>query len=135
MWNTTRQEARSGSHDGRYRADVANLRQVTSDDLRPDEVEALRDLFDEAWHHKDEVFTEHLWHHPRIARTEGLRTNRWKYIRYLDHPESEELYDLGADPHEARNLARDARHAARLEELRLRCARAAVAAGGSGGER
>ena len=42
---------------------MATLRQVTSDELRPDEVEALRDLFDEAWHHKDEVFTEDDFRH------------------------------------------------------------------------
>jgi aminoglycoside 2'-N-acetyltransferase I len=42
---------------------MAPLRQVTSDELRPDEVEALRDLFDGAWTHKDEVFTEDDFRH------------------------------------------------------------------------
>jgi arylsulfatase A-like enzyme len=79
---------------------------------------------------REELFTEHLWDHPRLPRTEGLRTERWKYIRYLDHPEYEELYDLEADPHEARNLAGAPEHAGRLAELRARCASAAEAAGG-----
>lgn len=81
-----------------------------------------------AW--REELFTEHLWDHPRLPRTEGLRTERWKYIRYLDHPEYEELYDLEADPHEARNLAGAPEHAGLLADLRARCDAAAVAAGG-----
>ena len=79
---------------------------------------------------REEVFTEHLWHHGRIPRTEGLRTRDRKYIRYLDHPEYEELYDLERDPGEAHNLADDPRYAEELAELRERCARAAARAGG-----
>jgi len=70
---------------------------------------------------RDEVYTEHRWPHERIPRTEGLRTRDWKYIRYVDHPEYEELYDLRVDPREEHNLARDPEHAGRLEELRTRC--------------
>ncbi len=55
--------AHDGARIARYRAAVANLRQVPSGDLRPDEVEALRALFDEAWHHKDERFTEDDFRH------------------------------------------------------------------------
>jgi arylsulfatase A-like enzyme len=77
---------------------------------------------------REEVFCEHLWEHPGLPRTEGLRTERYKYIRYLDHPEYEELYDLWADPQEARNLAERADQAARLERLRARCDAAALAA-------
>ena len=79
-----------------------------------------------AW--RDEVFTEHLWDFERIPRTEGLRTRDWKYIRYPDHPEYEELYDLQSDPREERNLAGEAPFAQRLEEFRDRCSRAARAA-------
>lgn len=74
---------------------------------------------------REQVFTEHLWNHDRIPRTEGLRTRDWKYIRYLDHPDYEELYDLRSDPREESNLAQSAAHAQRLEELRRRCALAA----------
>lgn len=35
----------------------------------------------------------------------GIRTERWRYIRYADG--SEELYDLQADPNEWKNLAAD----------------------------
>ena len=78
---------------------------------------------------RGEVFTEHLWEFERIPRSEGLRTRDWKYIRYLDHPEYEELYDLGRDPREERNLAGDAACSERLRELRERCTRAAERAG------
>ena len=77
---------------------------------------------------RTEVFTEHLWPHPKIPRTEGLRRDGWKYIRYLDHPEFEELYDLASDPREEHNLARDPAHADRLATLSKRCTAAAEAA-------
>jgi aminoglycoside 2'-N-acetyltransferase I len=42
---------------------VASVRQITSDELRPEEVKALRSLFDAAWGHKDEAFTEDDFRH------------------------------------------------------------------------
>ncbi len=77
-----------------------------------------------AW--REEVFTEHLWNFDRIPRTEALRTSEWKYIRYLDYPEFEELYDLTNDPREVLNLARDPEHSTHLAELRSRCAELAA---------
>ncbi|HEX5790014.1 MAG TPA: sulfatase/phosphatase domain-containing protein, partial [Luteolibacter sp.] len=38
----------------------------------------------------------------------GLRTETHKLVRYTDHPEWTELFDLSADPYEMRNLAGDA---------------------------
>jgi arylsulfatase A-like enzyme len=78
---------------------------------------------------RDQVFTEHLWDHPEIPRTEGLRTDRWKYIRYFDFPEFEELYDLDTDPGEAENLAGNPAHKTILQEMRERCRRQASSAG------
>lgn len=78
---------------------------------------------------REDVFTEHLWRNPRIPRTEGLRTRGWKYIRYPDHPEYEELYDLTADPEEGQNLATVERHAERLRDLRERAAGSAKRVG------
>jgi arylsulfatase A-like enzyme len=46
----------------------------------------------------------------------GIRSERWRYIRYADG--SEELYDMQADPHEWINLAAQPRFAAILEKHR-----------------
>jgi arylsulfatase A-like enzyme len=55
---------------------------------------------------RTEFFYEHLFEHPRLPKMEGVRTDDWKYIRYLDtDPPVEELYDLRVDPQELDNLA------------------------------
>ena len=72
---------------------------------------------------REDIVCEHLWDHPEIPRSECLRTRRWKYIHYLDHPEYEELYDLVEDPTESSNLSRETGYAPRLQGLRDRLAR------------
>jgi arylsulfatase A-like enzyme len=42
----------------------------------------------------------------------------WKYVRYLRPGVPDELYDLGTDPEELKNLAGEAKHAQRLGQLR-----------------
>ncbi len=70
---------------------------------------------------RQEWFYEHLFEHARIPKSEGVRTARWKYIRYIEsEPVYEELYDLSQDPAELRNLAALAESRAQLEELRGR---------------
>ncbi len=50
-------------------------------------------------------FYEHHFAPHMIPATEAVRTERWKYIRYLNSdPLHEELYDLQSDPLEERNL-------------------------------
>jgi arylsulfatase A-like enzyme len=74
---------------------------------------------------RTEFFYEHHSVADRIPKTEGIRTERWKYIRWIaEEPVKEELYDLAADPLEERNLAGDTRHAATLQELRAKWQRA-----------
>lgn len=54
---------------------------------------------------REEFFYEHLFEHPRIPKTEAVRTERWKYIRYVDRqPVYEQLFDLKNDPDEVHNL-------------------------------
>jgi arylsulfatase A-like enzyme len=42
----------------------------------------------------------------------------WKYVRYLQPGVPEELYDLGADPEELRNLVTDVKHAQKLAAMK-----------------
>ena len=56
-----------------------------------------------------------------LLRSECVRTDRWKFIRYAGHPEYVELFDVRDDPDEERNLAADPRYARELSELRARC--------------
>ena len=59
---------------------------------------------------------------PAIVKSEGYRTERWKYIRWLDcSPETEELYDLSTDPMEEYNLAGKQDHTANLYNIRKQC--------------
>lgn len=68
---------------------------------------------------RPECYYEHRFVHPRIAQTEGIRTARWKYTRYISEtPVYEELFDLAADPHERKNLANLSESTAILAELR-----------------
>lgn len=50
---------------------------------------------------------------PNPPSWQAVRSDRWKYVHYLESDSSDpdsfdELYDLQADPHELKNLARDA---------------------------
>ncbi len=70
---------------------------------------------------RSDFLCEHLFNHPEIPKSEGVRTQRWKYICYFEQrPAYEELYDLVRDPHETHNLAGDARYSRRLKQLRRR---------------
>ena len=70
---------------------------------------------------RTDFFYEHLFEHDRIPRTEGVRTERWKYNLYLDgQPGHEELYDLRVDPQEGVNLATAGAYHEPLQHLRTR---------------
>lgn len=46
----------------------------------------------------------------------SLRSDRWAYMRYTD--ETEELYDMDADPGQLTNLAKNSEHGETLESFR-----------------
>ncbi len=72
---------------------------------------------------RSEWFCEHLWDHPDIPQTECFRNHDWKYIRYPQHPDFEELYYLRSDPMEEFNLADHTEHQNKLKDFRSRCNR------------
>jgi len=69
---------------------------------------------------RSEFFYEHPFEHKTIARTIGLRTERFKYAHYVDY-DYEELYDLKNNPQETINLAKDEKYQDTLNALRKRC--------------
>ena len=53
---------------------------------------------------RSEFFCEHLFERADIPKSEGLRTEDTKYLRYFEQdPVYEELYDLRTDPRESVN--------------------------------
>jgi N-acetylglucosamine-6-sulfatase len=46
--------------------------------------------------------------YPRTPTWNGIRTTRYKYVRYPELPGADEMYDLVKDPYELRNIAGDA---------------------------
>jgi arylsulfatase A-like enzyme len=72
---------------------------------------------------RTEMFYEHHTLPAKIPPSEGVRTERWSYLQWVNEvPLVEELYDLRDDPLQTRNLAGDERFAAILAGLRARTA-------------
>jgi arylsulfatase A-like enzyme len=70
---------------------------------------------------RTDFFFEHLFERKNIPKSEGVRTERWSYVRWFEQkPLVEELYDHEADFDEAHNLAGDPKFADVLEQLRKR---------------
>jgi arylsulfatase A-like enzyme len=72
-----------------------------------------------AW--RSDFYYSHLFNYPTIPKSEGVRNERLKYIRYIEsEPLYEELYDLRDDPQEERNLARAGGYESQLNAMRER---------------
>ena len=69
---------------------------------------------------RTESFHEHFAVRNRIPAFEGLRNERFKYVRYVDHGGREFLHDLKNDPDELVNLADDPSYADTLLAMRER---------------
>ena len=70
---------------------------------------------------RDTVLIEHLWEFDNIPPSEGVRTQDWKYFRYVNDKSVEELYHLQQDPQETDNLAKQAKYQKVLAEFRQKC--------------
>ncbi len=73
---------------------------------------------------RDTILIEHIWDFSEIPPSEGVRTKKWKYFRYVNDKTIEELYNLEKDPQEIKNLIGSKKHKnvavklrAKLEEL------------------
>ena len=70
---------------------------------------------------RSEFLFEHRFVHARIPRSEGMRGERFTYIRWLDGaPGTEELYDHRADPDQVQDLVAMPEFASTLADLRAR---------------
>ena len=72
---------------------------------------------------RDRWYYEHFYEHQgNIRPTEGVRTRKWKYVRFpKEDPVYEQLFDLLKDPYEVKDLSRDPDHENMLKRLRWRC--------------
>jgi len=70
---------------------------------------------------RDTVLIEHLWEFEHIPPSEGVRTKKWKYFRYVNDKSYEELYNLEKDPAETRNLGKNQKYKKVLQKFREEC--------------
>jgi arylsulfatase A-like enzyme len=67
---------------------------------------------------RDTVLIEHIWEFKNIPPSEGVRTQDWKYFRYVNDKSIEELYNLKEDPQEINNLAKNPAFAEKTKAFR-----------------
>ena len=70
-----------------------------------------------------EHFSETVFPRTRQMGYQAIRTENWKYIHYVDLPNSDELYDLNRDLFEMRNLIAAPGAAGELAKLKAELAR------------
>ncbi len=67
-----------------------------------------------------EYFSDRVFPRIRQMGYQAVRTDRWKYIHYLDRQGADEVYDLRKDPFELNNLMGDSRAPLKMLKARLR---------------
>ena len=67
---------------------------------------------------REYTFHEHFAVRHRIPAFEGMRGQRFKYVRYVDEKNYEFLHDLNDDPDELTNLAGNSKYSSILVEMR-----------------
>ena len=77
------------------------------------------------------TFHEHFAVRHRIPAFEGMRGDRFKYVRYVDEKNYEFLHDLQNDPDELTNLAKHPKFQKKVKELRSLTDRKVEELGGS----
>ena len=71
---------------------------------------------------RSSIFCEHrLENNPLLLKTECYRDENWKFIRYEDHPDFFELYNLKEDGYEVNNLALDKNYTDKLDFYKQKC--------------
>jgi arylsulfatase A-like enzyme len=89
--------------------------------------ESLMAFYDQApkkW--RSSIFLEHrLEGNPLLIKTDGIRDDTWKFIRYDDHPDFVELYNHRDDPNETQNLAFDEEYLEMVAQFTYQCDSAA----------
>ena len=72
---------------------------------------------DVAW--RDGIFYEYFWEndYPQTPTMHGVRTDRYKYIRYHGIWDTNEFYDLKEDPYEMNNLIASPEHQELIQQL------------------
>lgn len=68
---------------------------------------------------RERIYYEYYWEYdfPQTPTTFGVRTDRYKYIRYHGIWDTNEFYDLKNDPGETRNLIADPAYQPMIEQL------------------
>ena len=68
---------------------------------------------------RDRIFYEYYWEQafPHTPTMFGVRTERYKYIRYHGVWDTNEFYDLANDPDEMNNLIAEPQHQERIRDF------------------
>ena len=95
--------------------DVAGLRAPTH--MQGMSIVPLLERTSADW--RDRVFYEYYWEmdFPQTPTMFGVRTERYKYIRYHGIWDTNEFYDLSQDPDEMRNLIDAPEHQDRIQNF------------------